>query len=250
MFEACKKLNMDGIEYRLPLNIDKFLDEGGLEEFKKEKDIQNIKIIDVGSSLLLNGRDEEKLPEFIKCLHIANELNAAGIRVFLGDFIEKKGDKSDTDYNGLVKTLGKLCDMAEKENVEIWIETHNDFSTGKILRKLLDDVSKKNLKIIWDIMHPIEEDEAYPDTMKYLGDDIVHLHIKDGRQKDDKDLLDYLYTKLGEGEMPVKEIVKLCEECGYKGYYSLEWEPLWKKEIEGYDTMEILEHYVSYMNEI
>ena len=249
LVEACKKLNMEGLEYRLPPDIDSFLESGEADLLKKAAEESGIKIIDIGTSVLLHKYDPEKILMLEKCINIAKELNADGIRVFLGNFLARRSNKGEgIDYSGLVRLLKEVCVRAAEAGSEIWVETHNEFSTGKVLKKLLDDVSEKNLKIIWDIIHPIEEGENYIDTMEYLGDKIAHLHIKDGKKQQDEDLIDYLYTKLGEGELPVREIVRHCCEKGFDGYYSLEWEPLWKKEIQGYDVMEILEHYVSYIN--
>ena len=44
--------------------------------------------------------------------------------------------------------------------IEVGIETHNEYATGQSLRKLLDDVNRLNIKIIWEIIHPIEDGES------------------------------------------------------------------------------------------
>ena len=251
IFKTAKSLGMDTIEFRVLKDFREFLVDGRAEALAGLSQEYNISILDIAASFLLNGYDAQQLEGFEEICKIAFKLKAKGIRVFLGNFLTCKTDKgAETDYNGLVKMLKELSNIAAEYQTGIWIETHNEFSTGKILRKLLDDVNKENVKIIWDIMHPYEEHESYQDTYGYLGEKIAHIHIKDGLRQQDENLIDFLYTKLGEGELPVAEIVRYCENLGYSGYYSLEWEPMWKKELEGYDTAEIFNHYADFMNSI
>lgn len=93
---------------------------------------------------------------------------------------------------------------------------------------------------------PIEE---VPGAIAYLGDKIVHTHIKDGIRYEDPDLILCKCTKLGEGTVPIAEIISLLKDVGYDGYYSLEWESAWREEIR--DTFkslpELLRHFNDYM---
>lgn len=50
-------------------------------------------------------------------------------------------------------------------------------------------------------------------------------------KREDQDQILYKYTWLGDGKLPVGEIVSLLEENGYDGYLSLEWEKEWRPEI-------------------
>ena len=40
------------------------------------------------------------------------------------------------------------------------------------------------------------------------------------------------YVLTGEGEVPVRETVRVLVEGGYKGYYCYEWEKKWHPELE------------------
>ena len=57
------------------------------------------------------------------------------------------------------------------------------------------------------------------------------------------------YITLGEGEVPIKEIVSLLERSGYNGYYSLEWENMWRGELKqlGWSVKRILSEFKLYM---
>lgn len=65
-------------------------------------------------------------------------------------------------------------------------------------------------------MHPLEEDETPQETMDYLGDRVAHIHIKDGTTDPDPEAISYVYGPIGEGEMPIKEIVTVLKKAGYE----------------------------------
>lgn len=242
---ACKA----GI-YAMEVRLD---DEGKISGFDGEyMRGKGVVISNLGTSVALIGYNEEKIRRAKACLELAEAVGAKGIRLFLGSFDARFSQTSPYDYEGILKALQELCDRGAENGVEIWIETHNQFSTGKILRKLINDVQRENLKVIWDIIHPIEVGETPEQTLKYLGARIAHVHIKDGVKKEDPDLISYRYTRLGEGELPIGHILQLLKENGYQGYLSMEWEEAWRPELKGvfHGTDEILEYFNRFMDTV
>ena len=83
-------------------------------------------------------------------------------------------------------------------------------------------------------------------TWELIGSRIYHVHIKDvsatvpgGR----------VYSRIGEGILPVEHIVKYLSWQGYKGFYSLEWE----KSAAGYKGVtfkEQIESFVRFMRDM
>lgn len=211
---------------------------------------RQITITNLGTSIVIKDYKTETVAIAKECVDLAVMTKAKGIRVFLGRFIKRFSEASEHNYEGIIKSLKEMCQYAETKEIEIWVETHNAFSTGMVLEKLIEDVDYDNLKIIWDIIHPYEFGESPQETFQYIGDRIVHVHIKDGVKQEDPDQLIYKYTKLGEGELPIAEVVSLLEKAGYKGFYSLEWENAWKPEIkDAFGSLpEILAHFNSFMN--
>ena len=188
------------------------------------------------------------LENAIKLANSVAERGIRAMRIFLGNFCQRyDAPREEIVYDEIVAMLKKLADSA---NCEIWIETHNEFATGKALKKLLSDIDREKVKIIWDIIHPIEDGETPEQTVNYLGGKIAHVHIKDGKRRDDPAWHDFEYTPLGEGELPIKKIVKLLKDIGYDGFFSLEWESLWRKELKdlNWSIDEILQKYVDYIN--
>lgn len=192
---------------------------------------KGIRISNIGTSILVNEYAPEKLTAVSRCASMARALGAKGMRVFLGHFVKRFSEIASCDEDGIVRFLQEAADCALAQGVEIWIETHNEYSTGLALRRLLDKVNRANVRVIWDILHPYEFGESPEETLRLIGSDIVHVHIKDGIKQPDDDQIEYVYTRLGEGTLPIGHFMDLLEKAGYQGYYSLEWEYAWRAEI-------------------
>ena len=123
-----------------------------------------------------------------------------------------------------------LCDYAKGKGVEIHLETHGDFNTIENLMPVVEKVKDcPEFGILWDIGNTDDTyganwREIYNELKPYLK----HLHIKDHVRKDGKTQ----YCLIGEGDIPIADIVATLQKDGYTGWYCLEWEKKWKPEIE------------------
>lgn len=209
--------------------------------------LDGVPIIDVASSFCIFGYDEAQLEKIKQVLSDMEKKNIGAIRIFLGNFRRRfDAPLRDIDYEGIVRALREMCDSTKGE---IWVETHNEFATGNSLKKVIEDVSRENLKIIWDIMHPFEDGETPEKTIACIGKYIAHIHIKDGKRRTDPIWHDFEYTPLGKGEIPINDIIFLLKKYGYDGYYSLEWENVWRDELKrlNWSIDEILSRYEEFM---
>jgi sugar phosphate isomerase/epimerase len=243
------------------------LREGGLwgvhvemtpeERFKALRKFRESGIVatDIASGVCLTGADGDRaqLEHFRKVASLAADLHAAGVRIFLGYFNDRR-DRAmpPIPYEALANGVKEACDAAAEDGVEVWVETHNEFATGRSLRSLLDDVGRPNCKVIYDIIHPLEEGESPEETVALLGADCVHVHIKDGVPFEDPAAISWKYTHVGEGAVPIADIVRRLERSGYSGRYSLEWETKWRKELQvpGAEPTAVFPAYVAYMREL
>lgn len=214
-------------------------------------------VTDIGSGICVKGLSEDEIDKkfelLTKSVQLAVDYHAVGIRIFLGNFAMKRdAPKQELGYDKIVTWLQRACDYAAKLGKEIWIETHNEFSTGKVLDKLLKQVQRSNCKIIWDVIHPLEYLESPEETLAFLGTSCVHIHVKDGVPHEDPLFHDWKYTGMGEGKVPVKNIIILLTQQGFSGFYSLEWESKWRKELQSLDLQldTVLRHYPEYMTEL
>ena len=253
VISACTSYGLDGFELRLNRDGSAFTcrTEEDLIALKDAVCKAGLTISNLGSSVSFQEYDTEKLELVKQIIDTANILETRAVRIFLGFFSKRVNPELPTpDYTGIVKVLKELCAYGAEKNVEIWIETHNEFATGKVLKGLLKDVACTNLKIIWDIIHPIEDGETFEETWEMIGDSITHIHIKDGYDRKDPIWHDYYYTLLGEGELPVKEILNLLVEKEYQGFVSFEWESKWREELKDMDNSLdwVLKQFITYLD--
>jgi len=214
---------------------------------------QGIEVSDLGTSVHMIGCKEEGLKELERCAQIANILHCQGLRIMFGSKRKFWSEpKTEINDDNLVNWLIKADHIAEKYQTQIWLETHDEFSTGKVQREVMNQHPFRNIRLLWDIMHSLEAKEAPEETLKYMGAELVHIHIKDGIPRENPDYIHWKYTRLGEGIVPIKDIVNLIQNSGYEGYFSLEWESAWRKELrgEGYEIPEMLKQYRLLMQEI
>ena len=136
--------------------------------------------------------------------------------------------------------LAELVDDAEAADVTILIKTSGIFANTGRLRALLDDFACDQLGALWDMHHPYRDfDESADTTIKNLGAYVKHVHLRDS---DDKDT----YNLIGEGNLPVKEMVRALSSIDYDGFVSLEWKTEWMEDLPYYEV--IFPHFVNYMS--
>jgi sugar phosphate isomerase/epimerase len=243
--ELCKKTNVFGVELRLDLN-------GAHKEMDFNKahalfENAGITVTDIASSIFVRASDfDEGWKRYVDAAAI---FNAKGVRVFVGDHGKTPYDEVCLKVPTISAAIKNLCRYAKEKGVEIWIETHSEFSTGKAVKKLIEEVNEENLKVIWDVMHSLEFNEEIGETVSYIGSSIVHLHFKDGVPNNEG--FEFKHTDLGAGIMPFKETVDIMKSVNFNGYLSLEWESPWRPEIrELYpDPAVLIEKYIGILKE-
>ncbi|MGI6706000.1 MAG: sugar phosphate isomerase/epimerase family protein [Clostridia bacterium] len=246
---VAKDLGYSGIEVRgirkeiyvpkakpfLPSNID---------ESKRELKRLNLSIPCLTSACDLHIPEERErtLREAKEYIDLAAGLEAPYIRLLGDTYPEPTGD---VDV-GLVKDMaGRLADYAAKENVTLLIETNGFFSNTEKLARLLDDLNHPHVAALWDIHHPYRFAGESPEvTYGNLAKYIRHVHIKDSRLENRK----IRYTTLGGGDLPVEGCVRVLEQGGYDGFYSLEWVKRWDLSLE--EPGIVFSHFVNYMTDL
>jgi sugar phosphate isomerase/epimerase len=239
MIAYCKQYDYTGLELRegqetfASLAIPRDVRASIAELFHQS----GVVVTDIGSSICVKGVSEAEtakaLAQLAAIAEMAEDFSAKGIRIFLGNFARRKDDpKVQLGYGRIVSFLQTACDFTLSRNLELWIETHNEFATGKVLNKLLQDVGRNNCKIIWDVIHPLEDGESPEETLSYIGDRCAHVHIKDGIPSGDPNDHDWKYTPIGSGAIPIGKIINLLMGIGFQGFFSLEWERKWRQELQ------------------
>ena len=144
------------------------------------------------------------------------------------------------DENAVFSTLTALLQKAEQLSVSILVKTSGIYSDTYRLRTLLESFASDRLAALWDVHHTYRDHgESGDDTIKNLGAYVCHVHVRDSDESGD-------YQLIGEGTMPISDVMRALSSVNYDAFISLEWKPEW---LEGLDDPEIIfPHFVNYMS--
>ena len=136
--------------------------------------------------------------------------------------------------------LDFLLRAAESSGATILIKTTGIYSDTGRLRELMDEFASDQLAALWDIHHPYRDNGEDADTtIKNLGAYVRHVHLRDS---DDSGT----YDIIGEGTLPILDMIRALSSIDYDGFISLEWKPDWMEDMDDKDV--ILPHFVNYMS--
>ena len=141
----------------------------------------------------------------------------------------------------IIKALEKLIPIAEEEDTILLMETRGLYADTSKLSALLDRFASDWLGALWNLRGPYLKGESAEETVKNLGAYIKHVHVRDFRHGSEKhDCL------IGDGELPLADMISALNSIGYSGFLSLIWP---EKDNMGLNDPEIIcPHYVNYMN--
>jgi fatty-acyl-CoA synthase len=111
--------------------------------------------------------------------------------------------------------------------VKIGVETHDEFASSTTVPRALALAPSPAVGAIWDMYHTARMGEPPAQAMQAIGERVINVHLKDGRRTADG----WQLLLLGEGEIPVKDALRLLSERGYDDFISVEWEKKWHPEI-------------------
>ena len=137
--------------------------------------------------------------------------------------------------------LKLLLPVAEKLDVTLLLKTSGIYSDTGRLRKMMDEFACDQLAALWDVHHPYRDHgESGDTTIKNLGNYVRHVHLRDSSDEGQ-------YELIGEGTMPIDDMMRALSSVNYDGFISLEWKPEWMEDLQ--DREVIFPYFVNYMNQ-
>ena len=186
-----------------------------------------ISCIDMVSDV--SGDLDAAMAELDECISACRALHT--------DYIRIKAIKS---VEGAEKFVSAALGKAEENGIVLLMETVGVFADTAVLAESIAKFASDNLAAVWDLHYPYRIAGEQPEvTVKNLGAYIRHIHMKDSDGEGS-------YSLIGEGSLPIADIVNALRSINYDGFMSIEWDPLWDSDIS--DMNIIFPHFVSYMS--
>ncbi len=184
-----------------------------------------IPCLSTGCCLKFADKHDEIVEEITAHVNLAEKLKTPYIRILADLTPEPQGEVDDNEIGAFLKEIAAI---AEKKNVMLLVETNGVYSDTKRLKNLLDSVNSPAVGALWDMHHPYRYmGESGQTTVENLGNYIKFIHVKDSEIKDGK----LTYKLMGEGDMPLREMLASLQKIGYDGYISLEWVKRWSRDL-------------------
>ncbi len=144
------------------------------------------------------------------------------------------------DEQAVYDRLHILLPIAEKNQVTLLIKTKGIYADTERLRAVLNNFASDQLGALWNAHRTYRDrGETADTTIKNLGAYVCHVHLCDS---DDNGS----YNIIGEGTLPVDEVMRALSSVDYDGFLSLVWMPEWMPDLDDRDV--IFPHFVNYMN--
>ena len=239
-----KDLKFDGIELH-NINNRLFTDkDGAFHDYTAAKTVRKLfeqkltlACIDVVGDIATNSK--EVLKETEKCIEIAKNLKISFIRLRAesSEDFEKANQK-------VIEFLEKALKIAEENDVTLLIETAGLYTNTEKLCDVLKLFASDNLGALWNFSTCYFYGKEEPkNVIKNLGAYVKHVHFYDAVMNDGK----LERCLVGEGELPIADMMNALRSVNYDGFISLIWDPAWCPEI---DDMEIIySQFLNYMKQ-
>jgi sugar phosphate isomerase/epimerase len=189
-------------------------------------------VVAVDSSIRLTGDDPA--PALRRFLELASDWESPLVRVFGGPLAATGPDPRTRrpQLRAAARVLEACVPLARRLGVAIGVETHDDFSASSVVAELLAMTDPESVGAVWDSHHPHRVGERPADVYANLAGRILLAQVKDARRTVTDDGEAWQLVLLGEGEVPVRQMLELLAAGGYEHWISVEWEKRWHPEIE------------------
>ena len=250
IYSMAKDLGYSGIEIRglgrdiFAVQAQPFTGEQLNITIEKLKSLRlEIPCLSSGCCLKVSAQSPEKADsnysEILRYIQLAHKLGTPYVRI-LADL--EPHATGEVDDDAILKELKRLIPAAEEYGITLLIETNGVYADTQRLRELLDRAASDNVAALWDMHHPYRfAGESPAQTVQNLGAYIKYVHIKDSIEE--KGLI--RYRLMGEGDLPVEDMMKALHSINYSGYVSLEWVKRWSRDLE--DAGIVFPHFIEYM---
>jgi fatty-acyl-CoA synthase len=213
--DAVGEYGYDGLELRL-LDGEPIDPLSAGESAHRALSRRTVPLVSIDTSIQLAQPFERELSAVVE---LALDWGAPTVRVFGGQ---------SQDLDDLARRLEPALARAEKAEIAVALETHDDFASAARVAELMRRVDSPSFGAVWDVHHTYRAGESPEDVVQALGTRVQLVHVKDARREG----ADWKLVALGEGELPVRESLAALDAVGYTGWLSVEWEKRWHPDLD------------------
>jgi sugar phosphate isomerase/epimerase len=228
--DAVATYGFDGLEVRLFDGevVTPALSAGSRQRAAAALRSSGVEVVALDTSLRVMCDDRKSFLADLEVLaEIAEQWGAPLIRLFGGPLpTEATARRQALERGG--DLLTEAAPHARDHGVGLAVETHDDFSSAKTVAELLAYATAR-VGAVYDSHHPHRMGQSPREVLADLGSYLSLVQVKDARRLPGAD--QWQLVPLGEGEVPVQELLGLLPEAGYDGWVSLEFEKKWHPEL-------------------
>jgi fatty-acyl-CoA synthase len=188
-------------------------------------------IVCVDTSLRIAQPDpaarEEQARDGLAFLELAAGWDSPLIRVFGGP---PAGTTDAAAREAAIECLAPLAERGRALGVAVALETHDAFSSSTSVAGVLARTPAGGAGALWDTLHPFRVGDTLDQVIENMRGRLLHVHVKDGRRPADGGP-NWELTLLGEGQVPMPDILAALRALGYTGWLSVEWEKKWHPDL-------------------
>jgi sugar phosphate isomerase/epimerase len=178
-------------------------------------------------------------------IDLATDMGSPSIRVFGGQIAP--GVSHAAAIYRAAERLRRLGDYAGKRGVLVLLETHDDFVNPRFVRQVMEATDHAAVGVLWDIGEQFRIiGRPAQEVWRDLGPWVKACDLKDS-VADFSAPMGYRFVKTGEGELPLRDSLKVLMDNGYDGWLTLEWEKRWQPDIAEPEV--VFPHYVRTMRD-
>jgi sugar phosphate isomerase/epimerase len=229
------EISLDGVEL-----LDFYWNDGGrdneiqrVNQALKEKGLV-VSAYDVSNNFVKESAEDRRMEteKVLEGIETAKKLGTNIVRVFCGDL---HGGLTYGEGQGwIVEGLKQCAGKAEEEGVYLAIENHG-LLAGKSeqVKEIIEKVNSPYVGSTFDTGNFLLVHEDPLHAFNRLKEEIVHVHFKDFRRKEESESLkgfkstegvELIGTVPGDGQVDLSSIVKGLKAANYQGFLSIEYE--------------------------
>lgn len=230
MAEAARAHGYDGVELYAAWGRTLTPDLLAAELARVRRALRGVPIVCLNSFATLGQPDpvERAASEATLALAIelAAELECPLVKAFGGD-VPDGVSREEVAATG-AELLARASARAGRLGVTCVVETHDGFCRGRDLAALLALAPPAATGALWDVHHPVRMGEAVEETDDAIGERVAHVHVKDAVASG----AGWRFTALGEGALPIPELLTKLAGRGFDGAVSVDYEKLWHPALD------------------